>query len=538
MLYFSVNAEMEQKKGLFIRESSGLVREISPWASLSATFGLVTGGVPILILSWLFTSPGANWIASFALMLPATLGMAFLFYVAGVSMPRSGGDYVFNSRALHPAIGFINYFGLFVAFGLSLGYYSYLAAQWFGYLFSGLGLAYNNSFYTNIGNWFSSTEGSVVVGIIVVLLSIALSIVPRIEWRFIFWGGVITLITSVIMFIALLQINPASFASALSSATGVQDAYQEVIKDATSNGLQFYPTLYATILAGPVVWYYYTWYNLPASWAGEMKQVRKNVLYSIIVAIFVIFLYYSLITYLSLRAFGYQFLTAWSYIANNNLNDTVYNSLSSIGDFTPYFALIVNHSIPLYIIMFIALWLPNFYSNPPLVTSLVRYLFSWAFDRIIPEKFADVNETLRAPVFSTIVVGVIGIIGDLLYAFNTPVALVDVTVIFEIGYAIFAISTALMPFLRRQTYEKAVVIKREIAGIPVVSWIGFAVFAFLVFLLAYTWGNPVVLPINVETLGSLAIIYAVGGIIFYVSKIVNQRKGIEISLLFQEIPPE
>jgi amino acid transporter len=88
---------MAQRKDLFIRESSGLVREVSPWASLSATFGLVTGGVPILILSWLFTAPGANWVLSFLLMLPPTLGMAFLFYIAGISMPRAGGDYVFNS---------------------------------------------------------------------------------------------------------------------------------------------------------------------------------------------------------------------------------------------------------------------------------------------------------------------------------------------------------------------------------------------------------------------------------------------------------
>ncbi|MEM4746376.1 MAG: APC family permease, partial [Metallosphaera sp.] len=52
---------MDEKKTLFLRESSGLVREVSPWSSMFATFGLVTGGVPILILSWLFTAPGANW---------------------------------------------------------------------------------------------------------------------------------------------------------------------------------------------------------------------------------------------------------------------------------------------------------------------------------------------------------------------------------------------------------------------------------------------------------------------------------------------
>lgn len=88
--------------------------------------------------------------------------------------------------------------------------------------------------------------------------------------------------------------------------------------------------------------------------------------------------------------------------------------------------------------MFLALWLPNFYSNPPLVTGLVRYLFSWSFDRIMPEWMADVSERWRAPVKATLLVGAMGVVGLFLYAYNTPVSLVDVTVVFEIGYGVFA----------------------------------------------------------------------------------------------------
>nr|WP_238693706.1 hypothetical protein [Saccharolobus solfataricus] len=43
----------DKSQSVFIRQSSGLVREVSPWASFFATFGLVTGGIPILIVSWL-----------------------------------------------------------------------------------------------------------------------------------------------------------------------------------------------------------------------------------------------------------------------------------------------------------------------------------------------------------------------------------------------------------------------------------------------------------------------------------------------------
>ncbi|QKR00218.1 APC family permease [Metallosphaera tengchongensis] len=529
---------MEEKKTLFIRESSGLVREVSPWSSMFATFGLVTGGVPILILTWLFTAPGANWPLAFLFTLPPTLGMAYLFYLAGIAMPRAGGDYVFNSRAVNPIVGFVNYFGLFVGFGLSLGYYSYLGAQWFGYLFSGLGLAYGNQALMNLGSWFSGTQGSIIVGVIIVAISSVLASVPRAQWKFVTTAGIITFLSTLVMFVALYQIHPSQFATALSSSTGINGAYQEVINNAESNGLKFGDPIYATFLAAPVIWYYYTWYNLPLSWSGEMKNVRKNVLYATIVSILIIGAYYTLFTFLNVHAFGGEFLTSWSYISNQGLNDTVYSNLQSIGDFTPYFAFLVTHSLPLFLIMFLALWLPNFYSNPPLVTGLVRYLFSWSFDRIAPEWLADVNERVRAPVKATLLVSVLGVVGLLLYAFNTPVSLVDVTVVFEIGYGVFAISAALMPFLRRNVYETSFPSRRKILGIPVVTLVGSLVFAFVIALLVYTWNNPVLLPINAETIASLIIIYGLGLGIYLISNWRAKKKGLDINVLFQEIPPE
>lgn len=530
---------MGETKGLFLRESSGLVREISPWASLTATFGLVTGGIPIIIVSWLYLAPGANWTLSYLITLLPVLALAFLFFVAGASMPRSGGDYVFNTRAVHPLIGYMNYFGLFVGFALSLGYYSYLAAQWFGYLFSGIGLYYNSSFLLNLGNFFSSIEGSLVVGTIVVIMSAAFAMLPRFQWKFVLYSGIITLITTIIMYIALWNITPSGFANALSHFTGISNAYAQVISDAEKNGLTFVSPTYGALLAISVVWYYYSWYNLPASWAGELKKARYNLLLSVIVGIVIIAIYYMTFTFFILRSFGQNFITAWSYISANQINDTVYNELSSIGPFVPFFAFLVTHSLILYIIMFIALWLPNFYSNPPLVTALVRYLFAWSFDRVMPEWMADVNDKVRAPIKATILVTILGEIGLLAYAYNTPISIVDVTVVFQISYALFALSAALMPYIRKDLFRNAVIIKKKVAGIPVITWVGASTFAFLVWSLFYTWGNPVLLPINLPTILSIAIIYSSGLAIYVIAREVRKRKlGIDINLIFKEIPPE
>ncbi len=529
----------ERKTNVFLRESSGLVREVSPWSSMMATFALVTGGVPILIISWLWLAPGINWPLSYLITLVPTLSMAFLFYVAGVSMPRSGGDYVFNSRAVHPAIGFINYFGLFVAFALSLGLYSYLGATWFAYLFSGLGIYYGSSVLQGIGNFFSSTDGSVLVGVGIVLIGAVISFFTKAMWKFVLVSGVITMVSTVIMFAFLSTIHPSEFASSLSSLTGISNAYHEVIGDAESNGLSFVANPFLSAFLGiPVIWYFYTWYNLPASWSGEMKSVRKNVLYSIILAIVLVGAYYILFTQLNIDAFGERFLTSWGYISCNGISDPVYNSLSSISTFTPFFALITTGNVAMFFIMFIAFWLPNFYSNSPLIISLTRYLFAWSFDRIFPEWFADVNPSLHVPVKSTTFVAILGVLGVMMYAFLPFMTIVDVTVIFEVSYAVFAISIGLMPFLRKSLYENTIPFKRRFLGIPMISWLGFATFGFLIYALAITWGNPILLPINLPTIASLALIYGVGALVYAGSYFATKKKGIEPQLIFKEIPPE
>jgi amino acid transporter len=528
-----------RKKTLFIRESSGLVREVSPWSSMLATFALVTGGVPILIISWLWLAPGIDWTLAYLITLVPTLAMASLFYIAGISMPRSGGDYVFNSRAIHPAVGFVNYFGLFVAFALSLGLYSELGARWFAYLFSGLGMFIGNQQLVNIGCFFSGTLGSVTVGIVIIVISAILAMSGKNVWKFTLISGIISFISTAVLFYVLSTINPGEFSSALSSFTGIPNAYQSVISFAKSCGLSFVANpITAAVLGIPVIWYYYTWYNLPASWSGEMKNVRINVFYSIIIALIIIGAYYILFTQLNINAFGENFLTSWGYIACNGLNDTVYTSLSSISTFTPFFALLVNKSIPLYIIMFIAFWLPNFYSNPPLIVALTRYLFAWSFDRIMPSWLADVNDKFHVPLKATALVSAIGFAGVLLYALVPGISIVDVTVIFEISYAIFALSVGLMPYLKKEVYENSVPIKRKILGIPIVTWLGLPTFAFLIYALYITWGNPVLLPINIPTIASLTAIYTTGLVIYYVATKLNKDKGIDLGLIFKEIPPE
>lgn len=98
--------------------------------------------------------------------------------------------------------------------------------------------------------------------------------------------------------------------------------------------------------------------------------------------------------------------------------------------------------------------------------------------------------------------------------------------------------SGLMPYVRKNVYEGTFQNKTKVAGIPLVTLIGSLVFAFTMALLAYTWNNPVLLPVNLETILSLVLIYGLGIAIYVISSERAKRKGLDINVLFQEIPPE
>src|SRR5512136_1993804 len=98
----------------FARKASGLVRGLSfvdafgvgfmnqgltpsMWVMISLGLGVYTGGN--LIIATLISA------------LLCGIGFSLVWGILGGSMPRSGGEYIYNSRILHPIIGIAESFG-------------------------------------------------------------------------------------------------------------------------------------------------------------------------------------------------------------------------------------------------------------------------------------------------------------------------------------------------------------------------------------------------------------------------------------------
>ena len=520
------------KPTVFVREATGLVREVGAWSSFMAVFFLVTGGVVVLELGTMYTAPGANWpLAMFVAFLPSLLAGG-MFTIIGSSLPRAGADYVFTTRATRSIIGFVNYWGLNIAFILNIGIFAYYGSSYLGYFLSGLGAFYNNTNLANQGSYLVGAVPTFVIAVLIILVFGAMSVMrPKNVWRIIFWVGVLSMVATLIMFVAMAGVTSGSFQTAFNSFMSNSTAYKSVI---TQGGVVMpAASLAATAAALPFAWFAYTWYNLSLGWTGELKNVKRSLPITIIVALIAIAVYYILFSFLMVRAFGQDFLNNWSSL-------TVLGTppIAGVGNFIPFFILVAYKAPWLYVAAFLALWIPTVFEFPAVIISQTRYLFAWAFDRILPDRFASVSDRFHTPIFATVLVLIGGIIGSALMATLGDNATEFATLtfaIFSFGFIIPAIAAVVFPYVRRDMFEANFSTKRF--GLPLLSWLGLGTAFYLIYstYLAHTSGS---LPLDSLAAWVFGTIYILGIVVYVVSYFWNKRRGLPLSLVFKEIPPE
>lgn len=153
---------------VFVRHSSGLVREMSAGDALIGNvliFNLVIASVTLLAVP--FTFPGASLpIGILLAFIPAGL-IAAVYVFFSVAMPRSGGDYVFISRTLHPALGFAANFSFVGWNAVWIGVYSnWVATVGLSGLFASLGLTGGASFWSGLASAVSGHWAAFIIATI------------------------------------------------------------------------------------------------------------------------------------------------------------------------------------------------------------------------------------------------------------------------------------------------------------------------------------------------------------------------------------
>ena len=97
----------------YTRQATGLVREISFGSNIALNVSFISLPLAVLLATQApFAFPGASpfWVTVICALLCVFPVLMYGLFMA--VMPRSGGDYVFVSRTLHPWVGFAANFNI------------------------------------------------------------------------------------------------------------------------------------------------------------------------------------------------------------------------------------------------------------------------------------------------------------------------------------------------------------------------------------------------------------------------------------------
>lgn len=525
--------------GVYTRQATGLVREISVGSNIALNVSFISLPLAALVATQApFSFPGASpfWVCVFCALLCVFPVMLYGLFMA--VMPRSGGDYVFVSRTIHPWLGFAANFNITAWYLLVIAYFGYLLAPFgFSSAFTTLGAATNNHTFLSWGATLGTSKtwgfaiGAVTLVLVALLMSLSLHRALQIyKWLFAF-----SLISVVLSVILLLLHGRSDFVAAVGRFGGNYDTIlSDAHKAGYAGGAHF--SFKNTILAMPLAFASFGYAIVTTYAGGEVRSARtrgmRAMLYSLLISGVIV----ALLMGLASRTFGNDFLGSATYLSNTGSKSYPFGSPA----FFFFFVSMLTKSKILIALISLSFIVAFVVALPATFLIATRNLFAWSFDRILPDKISDVNPRTHSPVVANIVTlgATLVYLALIVWGSSKFLAIFYTSGLAEIlTFFVVAITAIAFPFVRRALYDQSP-IKRSVAGIPLISLIGAG--ALVIYALFwYPLATNDTLGANTTT-GWVAtvVIAAIGALIYPISYFVNKARGVDLSLAFKQLPPE
>ncbi len=550
---------MSSDEVLFIRKTSGLVREIGAFSVMAiAANYVIADGFYLFTAGQGYSAPGAN--IPLALIIGGLIMSlaAFAVIFLTMSMPRTASDYVGISRVLHPLLGYIEALLVFGVHIWIVGALSFFMAWFWGSAIIQVGLATHNPSLVSLGEWLSVDTGAAVgLGILYVLIFGIISLLGVKIFKY-----VVNILFVIALIAGVATIAGAIYASTLSPAqirnlwdmTYGAGAYDEIVRVAEAGGWRDFiasstgdPSTWGwpgpwspeiTLSLSIVISAYAFWGLEFANYmAGEIDKPKRNFLLGTVGAIILVFAYYLLVSVPTLFGFK-EFFSMYEYVMNTEAaGQLAINPVqtptwavfvaSLFGGWAPILAVLVTLAVPL--------WVMN--GLPVYMMVPTRISFALSFDRFFPEKMAEVNVRFRTPHWSIIVVMAIAILmililaspeyGPLFYAITAVTAV-------AVKWFFSAIAITILPYRRPEIYKEGYT--GTIGKIPIITIVGGAATIATLLLLILGLQQVAADQTLVSPLWMVGWTLLAVGLYFYY-RWRNIKRGIRVEKIFAEVPP-
>lgn len=530
---------MAKGLALFQQQAIGFTRQISPYDTL--VYSTVNPGLmyALVYLMWApFLYPGAH-------MPWAILTVAQMFIIAGlywllsVAMPRQGGEYIYISRILHPALGLMSSFMI-----------SFTAISWTGVcsdwaikyalveFFVSLRWATGNMAWMQIAETLNALHVRALIGT---------AMIAFIWWVFykgsrtmmkMSWMALIGTIIGALTYItANLITKPGTFAANFTQLTGLN--YNDVIPIAVQAGHPAQFLLGATIMAGSTYIILNTLgATFSANLAGEVRNVQKSQLIAMFGSLAILMGAWAIFYGFSYKSFGSLWTNALMYLGGTG------HPSYPFGEYEPFATILIGilTQNPIFIFLIaLAFFMATFGSTAGMSFGPSRNIYAWGFDRLFPAKAAEIDPKSGSPLVANtiaLVVAWLFLLMDIYFPSWTA----------YIGYTIFTwflawiflgISGIVFPWRRPLLFQAAPpIVQGRFLGLPTITWLGIFTTIISVSILVY-----LIIPFFAGDMPYTMIVMSVvllliPLIIYYLSKRSAANQGIDIDIQFQEIPAD
>ncbi len=528
----------------FARKASGLVRGLSFWDVTGIGLAFITPIYAIwyIIEVGLVLYPSANLLIAILISV-LTIGWAspIVWGVLGGSMPRSGGEYIYNSRIINPAVALGASFTAIVAqFYWNLFNSSLIAVPSLAILGQYLG-------WTGLSNFATSKHGGVIlsclgIGIAFLILAFGMKTFRHLSKVVIviMLGGV------VILDLALTLASKASFIKHWDAQAAKYHSlpYHQFVAAAHTAGAAT-PTTWTwgdTFGATAGVFMIFIWAFGIAYVGGEVKRPDKTVMRAqwaavgmpVLLCIWAVLAIGHIMPYDFLRAAAFQDFSA----ATKGYNlpySTSFMSIAFVASGANWFiGLVAGVTFGV-----TALWL--------VVVNLLmcqRAMFAWGMDRMGPTWFTSINTRTASPIGMLGFVAAISAFLSVAYWYLFPSVLSG---LFASGmqlvsvFGVTAISAIIFAYRKKAAHiwNSSPYRNWKVAGIPVLTIAGVVYLCYIVALLYFAFFDAKTKDVTGKKVWLMVVAWAAGIAWYYFWKYRSAQKGVDVATMtYGELPPE
>lgn len=529
----------EESKKLFVRETSGLVRTLNGRDIFLMNFMYLAPAASIAYpLTFAFFFPGSNWILATIIGALLALPTAMMYYYISRLTPKTAADYIYVSRYLGPRVGLIQALVNLFGYGIGIDVQTEMSLVIVPF-FQALGVAFHNQGLINLGNELISNTTYYFAFTTLMILLVGLVMIFSIKWvaRVISSLTILQIVGTIAIIILLAYIGRGGF---ISSFNSLSSAFKgPSYSDLTSFSIPSFSFFDTLMLGIMIMGNLFIYNNAPVWVGGEVKKgyktIRAGILYSYVTAAIIsVILVYVIIADIGQRFFLYTSVNGWTTSSGSGIPIAPYSLLA-------YVIIPAIHNIPLLLLLLISglTW----YISYALIGAVagIRAMFAASFDRMLPEKFADVSVRLKSPYVSTLVFIAIALVFNYLEIYQG----FSLSLMFGvISYMLFQYFIASLGALKLSKKEKnEITSKLLVTSILSIVAVGSAIGLMLGYgILTYTpngFGYDLFSGNIIPSVALLIGIIVAAEVWYEIVKWYRMKKdGIDIKMIFSEIPPD